>query len=342
MKESYDLLFITPCPSFYKVNLFNEVSNRKSVFVVFTQDNTELRNEDFYDNKFLFRHCTIPHGHFDSIWRILIVIIRTNYRQVVLDGWDIPERLIIPFISRVKKNACIVESSIYERKTNNPLKTLLKRLFLKRISIAYCSGKAQEELVKSLGYRRKVVQFGGCGPLNYIKQPQYEKRAFVRNFLYVGRLATEKNLLFLIEVFNELPQFNLSIIGYGPQERELKEMANENVFFVGAVPNKELPRYYQKSDVFVLPSISEPWGLVVEEALNNGLPVIVSNRVGCKDDLVTPDTGLVFDYNDKSSLKNNISKISDVDYYNRLRLGVSRLDFMSRSKRQVESFTSNV
>ncbi len=115
-------------------------------------------------------------------------------------------------------------------------------------------------------------------------------------------------------------------------------MSQSNIHFLGAIPNKELSTYYQKADVFVLPSIVEPWGLVVEESLNNGTPVIVSNKVGCKDDLVTEETGLVFSAYDKESLKETVLKISDVDYYNKLRENISKLNFQERAKHQIDIF----
>ena len=104
------------------------------------------------------------------------------------------------------------------------------------------------------------------------------------------------------------------------------------------VDNVKLPNYYKNNDVFILPSKSEPWGLVIEEALNNGLPVIVSDKVGCKDDLVTVDTGLIFRYDDMDDLKNKVKKMCDVNYYNELRKCISFLDFNERIDKQVSVF----
>lgn len=130
----------------------------------------------------------------------------------------------------------------------------------------------------------------------------------------------------------------MNIVGFGVLESELKKMANSNVHFLGAVDNKALPEIYKHNDVFVLPSKSEAWGLVVEEALNNGLPVIVSDIVGCKDDLVTEKTGLVFQNGSKDSLKQAVQKMADIKFYNSLRKGVSSLDFKMRMEKQVNAF----
>jgi len=87
-----------------------------------------------------------------------------------------------------------------------------------------------------------------------------------------------------------------------------------------------------------LPSISEPWGLVVEEALNNGLPVIVSSRVGCLGEVVTADVGLSFNFDDANDLGFAIEKITNLNYYNNLRYNISKLDFDAITHGQVKSY----
>ncbi|MCD8181744.1 MAG: glycosyltransferase family 4 protein, partial [Bacteroides sp.] len=174
--------------------------------------------------------------------------------------------------------------------------------------------------------------------LNYVNQPPYVQRDKVENFLYVGRLVDVKNLIYLINVFNKLPSLTLRIVGFGPLEGRLKHLAKSNIIFEGAVNNDKLSSYYQQNDVFILPSYSEPWGLVVEEALNNGMPVIVSNRVGCNRDLVTSERGLVFDINEYNSLENAINRITEIDFYNHLRKNISKMNFGDRTAKQVNLY----
>jgi len=87
-----------------------------------------------------------------------------------------------------------------------------------------------------------------------------------------------------------------------------------------------------------LPSISEPWGLVIEEAFQNGLPVIVSNRVGCAPEIVTQKNGLIFDLAEPDDLKENILKMMNIDFYNRLSYNVSRMNFEEIATKQVDSY----
>jgi glycosyltransferase involved in cell wall biosynthesis len=83
---------------------------------------------------------------------------------------------------------------------------------------------------------------------------------------------------------------SLLLVGTGEMESELRELVHKlrvrNVCFSGFVNQRDLPAVYAACDVFVLPSTDEPWGLVVNEVMCAGLPVVVSAEVGCAEDLV--------------------------------------------------------
>lgn len=112
--------------------------------------------------------------------------------------------------------------------------------------------------------------------------------------LYAGRFAREKGLEYLIEAFGivkaEQPDAALVLAGRGPLEDKLKSLVKEksldDVIFAGFVNYRDLPKYYCLADVFVLPSLDEPWGVVVNEAMAFGLPVVLSSQVGAAADLV--------------------------------------------------------
>ena len=232
----------------------------------------------------------------------------------------------------------MVESSYLESQTSG-LKGWIKRLFVKNIRLrAYVSGAGQKRLVEDLNFKGEIVVTKGVGVFNYVEQPQYEPRTQVRNFLYVGRLTAVKNLPFLINAFKNRLDLTLNIVGFGELEEYLKSIAGDNVNFLGAVDNKKLPQVYQENDVFVLPSEIEPWGLVVEEALNNGAPVLVSDRVGCGPEIVNESNGLVFKFDSEEDLLSKIEKISQIGYYNELRKNISKLDFAEIERKQIECY----
>ncbi|WP_407166042.1 glycosyltransferase family 4 protein [Bradyrhizobium sp. ORS 111] len=89
---------------------------------------------------------------------------------------------------------------------------------------------------------------------------------------------------------DEKADFHLLMIGSGEMETELRFLAQtlslDNIHFAGFVNQAALPRYYAASDIFVLPSENEPWGLAVNEAMCAGMPIVASSEIGCARDLV--------------------------------------------------------
>jgi glycosyltransferase involved in cell wall biosynthesis len=80
-----------------------------------------------------------------------------------------------------------------------------------------------------------------------------------------------------------------------------------------------MPRFYDLCDAFVLPSVHEPWGLAVNEAMASGRAVVVSDEVGCQPDLVRDaETGLVFRARDAQSLADCLRRLLDAGLRERL------------------------
>lgn len=335
---TYDKVFITSQPSFYKIKLWNEVARRCYIFVIFTQDSDASRNKDFYREHVEFDHAFILGNKLLQTIDIIRWFIQNQAIEIIYGGWDRIPCLVLALLSRKKHNSTIVESTIFESCVSGP-KSLIKRIFMSRMAKAYVPGTSNALLANALGIKGEIVKTGGCGILNYVSQPIYVSKSQVKNFIFVGRLIPVKNLELLISVFNSLSHLNLTIVGFGELESKLKGMSNNNIFFTGSIDNESLPNVYKQHDVFILPSKSETWGLVVEEALNNGLPVIVSNRVGCGADLVTSETGLLFDYNSEDSLRDAVLKMTDISYYNQLRYNVSKMDFYERANNQIKAFS---
>ncbi len=139
--------------------------------------------------------------------------------------------------------------------------------------------------------------------------------------IYCGRFSPEKNLSTLLRAFakvrqnSDKPPMLLKLVGYGPLEDSLRHLAldlgvAQLVEFAGKARQAELPQIYRAADVLVLPSTREPWGLVVNEGMLSGLPVVVSDRCGCAVDLVTSETGWSFSPYDESELVQILSRIA--------------------------------
>ena len=169
-------------------------------------------------------------------------------------------------------------------------------------------------------------------------------------FLYVGRLAPEKNIGCLIEAYAYYRRsggtWQLVLAGEGPSRPALETQARECGFadtigFAGLKSTDELAPYYAFAGAFVLPSITEPWGLVVNEAMASGLPVIVSDQCGCAEDLVAEgENGLLFDPHDSSELAGCLIRMANLSESER-RAAASRSQ-ETISNYSLESWASEV
>jgi len=135
--------------------------------------------------------------------------------------------------------------------------------------------------------------------------------------MYVGRLLDWKNINVIFEAVSKLKNKNdylLFIVGDGPERdnlTQLQKALDVNTVFTGNIANSsDVYEYYFLADLFIFPTSGEAWGLVVNEALAAGLPVLCSNAAGSSFDLVKDGVnGYLFDYNDPYDLSKKIEEI---------------------------------
>lgn len=265
------------------------MAKKSKIFVVFVARGSSIRTTDFTAGDILFDHVFLSDGSFEGmsigrVARALRIIQAIKHERLIICGWDMLEYWAYAFISPKKKNVVLVESSEHEGVKSGP-KLWLKKLFVSRISKAIVSGKSQENLMRNMGFEGECIRSGGVGIFH--KPPVVPRgRKFGGKFLFVGRLSPEKNIDFLLDIFARLPEYILTIAGSGPMDGKLKSKATQNVIFTGHIPNDGIVELYDEHDVLLLPSLVEPWGLVVEEAVYHGMPVIISDRVGCASEMV--------------------------------------------------------
>lgn len=206
----------------------------------------------------------------------------------------------------------------------------LKSYMLRACDGALVAGSPHRKYLQNLGMSgERICTVGGCVDNDYFRggtdrareNPQQRRNLGLPEnfFLYVGRFISVKNIRVLLRAFqkyrNRSGRWSLVLVGTGEEESQLRELAEAQdiraVHFVGLKQLPELVKYYAYASCFVLPSISEPWGLVVNEAMASGLPVLVSNRCGCAADLVEDGSnGFLFDPEDTDEITNAMERIS--------------------------------
>lgn len=222
------------------------------------------------------------------------------------------------------KRSVLMSETTYGDMARSRWKELLKRALTKALfGYGIAGGKPHVRYLRHLGLRADRI--GSC--YDVVNNAFYEEAAASARetprlrealrlpkdyFLYVGRLAPEKNVSTLLHAFAGYAgrggAWDLVLVGDGGERARLEEQCRtlgitHRVRFCGLKKTSEIPPYYAFANCFVLPSTREPWGLVTNEAMASGLPVIVSRRCGCAEDLVEEHAnGYLFDPEDQLKL----------------------------------------
>ena len=278
-------------PASYTLDLASNVYDKNKIDYCFVRSNTLVvsdskSNKDFLDKKSWILKFSYVLNCFKN--NDFIIINGYNNYPFILT-------IIFNFFS-VKKRYLATDSDTQLVIPNNPLKRFVKWLYLSVIFtnkyvLGFAGGSnSHKELFRCYGMiEDRIFLMPMMVDHNkfYCDNKVYPKPF---TFLYVGRLLKHKNVEALIQQFNI--KFSdkdavLKIVGDGKQvEYLIDKYASEKVIFKGKKFNKDLIAEYFSASCFVCPSLFEPWGLVVNEALSAGLPVIASKQVGACFDLI--------------------------------------------------------
>ncbi|WP_285010881.1 glycosyltransferase family 4 protein [Pedobacter faecalis] len=131
--------------------------------------------------------------------------------------------------------------------------------------------------------------------------------------LYAGKFTRTKNVQLLIRAFTELnlTDAHLILAGSGKLQSDYIRLteSRQNIHFAGFLNQSEMPGAYQACDLFCLPSLSESWGLAINEAMAAGRAILASDTVGACSDLVSRKNGNIFRSNDLSDLKHKLHRL---------------------------------
>ena len=268
------------------------------------------------------------------------VLEQTKPDVVAVNGWN-------NFGSLVAANFCVrrgipmvvMSESSRQDERRTSWKETVKRRIVGLYSAALVGGQRHVEYLVELGMLRERVftgydvvdndYFARCVAeiKNSKSEIRSERRLPQNYFLASARFIKKKNLARLINAYAEYRQksqnngntiWDLVLLGDGPLRETLKSQVsrlnlNEYVHLPGFRPYDELPVYYALANAFVHASTTEQWGLVVNEAIASGLPVIVSDRCGCAPELVNGN-GFTFDPTNESELTARMLEMASLSH----------------------------
>lgn len=349
----------------YKSALFEQiekgVGNEDEVLVLQIAKNElsrkKMETKEFpysYNFKVLFDDYIDNLGTFKKFKALVSFILKYKPDVVNVTGYaaDIAISFTILFCRLSGIKVVISNESTALESSNNFFKETIKKILVKSSSGFICFGKLAKDYMIQLGAKPQQIiedKAAVVDDIRLLKSFEEAKSNSFKvseiktsnNFIFVGRIIEEKNLSSLFNSFDSFKRndskFNdwgLIILGDGELKGGFQEYVKvkqtENVYFLPSVSWEEVPKYFTLADVFVLPSKSETWGLVVNEAMICGLPIIISDKCGCSSDLLDGN-GLIFESGDEVTLEAHLTQMaSDIDF--REKCGLKSLEIISEFK----------
>ena len=266
--------------------------------------------------------------------RLFAVLDGYHPEVVVVPGWGYRGALLALWwgLSHGVPVICMSESTQWDE-VRNPIKEWIKRRIISLFSSALVGGTPHRAYIQELGMPADRIFLG----YDIIDNDYFEKGAKVAQhagfsaskpyFLASARFIEKKNLPRLLRAYalyrkralalnDSGSVFDLVLLGDGAQRSELEKLRSELgladcVEMPGFKQYEDLPAYYANAGAFIHASTTEQWGLVVNEAMASGLPVLVSNRCGCAADLVKDgENGWTFDPTNEEQIADLMLKIA--------------------------------
>lgn len=299
--------------------------------VVFLKTGDTRRPWDLTDQELGFPHMVLSQVR-QPLARLTRALFHPKPDVVIVGGWDHPAYLV-PFLLKPFVRYRIViwsESTSRDARGGERLRDVAKRTLVRLSDAVLVPGRSAEDYARSLRANRIFHAPNAIDAAAFEKPSAERPRSSDGRVLYVGRLASEKSLGVLLGAWRrveERTRAELVLVGSGPEEARLKALCEafrlKRVTWIPFLQPAELTSWYQASDVLVLPSRSEPWGFVVNEAMASGLPVVVSEAVGSAADLVSEgDTGWIVPVGDHTALAAKLEEALG-DPHRRRRMGES-------------------
>ncbi|HDZ61449.1 MAG TPA: glycosyltransferase [Candidatus Pacearchaeota archaeon] len=345
MKTKPQIMILHNIISPYRLPLFEELSKKYDLTVYFCKTNNKDRKWSTKLDNYSFNYKILLNKDFGPF-----VINSTLKDELKENNFDVyivfenPENAfsilkIIKFCKNNSKRMILVterkDDDVYTLKRFNQSSNPIKKRIYEAIRFAYKKyrselynrveviipfyNKSAKFLIKNkinlnkLFTSREIMPEQLLPKLRSIKKPKEWKDKKI--IFHIGYLNDRKGINYLIEAFNKLDRKDtiLLIAGVGESEEKLKELAkkNKNIIFLGYKDGIDKANYYAIADFFVLPTLYDVWGLVVNEAFYYGLPVISTNKAGATELIEEGKTGFVIKDKNVTQLANTMKKLLD-------------------------------
>ena len=288
-----------------------------------------------------------PQGHYEDIPKSVLrskmdaFLQAQNPQAVAIAGWGTPDAIsCLNWCKKHKRQSILMSETRYADGNRRWLKERWKSHLVRKFDAAIVGGRSHADYLVGLGLDRSKITMGYnvidnqyfAGAAQQVRSSASKQRPF---FLASNRFVPRKNLDLAIEAFAKQVEacghkWDLCLLGDGPEESallstaqrcglqiaraapwELSQADHPTVYFPGFRQIDQLPEFYARAGAFFHPAISEPWGLVINEAMACGLPILASKNGGAAEELVVDgQNGLLLDPLDPSQMADAMGRVS--------------------------------
>lgn len=327
------ILFTSNIPVPYRMDFFNELGKLVDLTVVFERKNAKTRNDEWLNNtakdfKPIFLKGINIGDDIAFCPEIINIIRKGNFDLIIIGIYYSPTGILLTSYLKAKKIPYAFSGDGGFFKKEPRFKFILKKLLINGASMYLVPSGHAIELLKHYGVPDnlcRIYPFSSIWEKDIMLPATIEEKKKKRkelnikeNFvvLAVGRLVFLKNWDLLIEASRYFdPSSGFYLIGGQPEGTCYEEIAYnspDNFYFVDFKQKETLKDYFRSADVFVLPTRHDAWGLVINEAMAYGVPVITTDMCTAGKELIDDGiNGLIIKVGDREGLVSALQTLKD-------------------------------
>jgi len=359
------LVIVTEIIAPYRIPVFNALAQRRELdlHVVFLSENDPtIRQWRVYTDEIEFQYDVLPSwrrrlGKYNVLINrgVLSTLNKLRPDAVLCGGYNYLTSWQAAYWARFHRVPLLLwsESTALDQRHGHRPVEFLKAQFLRLCRSFVVPGRSSSKYLKDFGISDQLIFTAPNAvdvtlfskPAKQARRNEFEVRARrslpSRYFLFVGRLVKAKGVFELLETYAQLDteirdKVGLVFVGDGPDRPALMERAARiapgTIQFPGFIQREGLSDFYALADALIFPTHSDTWGLVVNEAMSCGLPVIVTGVAGCVADLVQDGwNGFVVSPKDRAALASAMTRLATDS--------VLRAEMGSRSRERIEAYS---
>lgn len=306
------VLFLTNVPAPYRVDFFNELGKLCDLTVLYELKYALNRDERWKNNSERFFNEVnldgIRIGNESALnFSVLKFLNKKEYDLIVIGGYSTPTGMLAIEYLKLKKIPFVLNCDGGFIKKDSFIKRVIKKHFIKSANYWLSTGKIANKYLIHYGAKKEnifIYPFTSLKKENIIddlfakkEKELIKKELGIKNnkiLLSIGQFIHRKGLDILIKATKHLEnECDVYIIGGTPttEYNEIIKKNNiKNVFFEDFKTKEELEKYYKVADIFILPTREDIWGLVINEAMSYGIPIITTNK--CASGLELIESGV--------------------------------------------------